>query len=184
MDDNNDDINLNDDNNLSDDEKLMYTIANDIFESPKNLSTKDELYSAGRVAIKAFKDSDIDGSGELDFNEMKRLCVDMGLPMSNNEEEEIIKMDKDGSNTLDLNEWLSWWLTRVSCLPNPAKQQEAIARNTFKKFDKDGSGNIDRSECELLLKALQIFVIIIIGIIGLINSTISDLLIVSILKLF
>jgi len=156
MDDNNDDNVYNDDNmiNMNDDDKLMYTIANVIFESPKNLSTKDELYSAGRVAMAAFKDSDIDGSCELDFNEMKRLCIEMGLPMSSNEEEEIIKMDKDGSNSVDLNEWLSWWLTRVSCLPNPAKQQEAIARNTFKKFDKDGSGNIDRSEFELLLKAL------------------------------
>jgi Ca2+-binding EF-hand superfamily protein len=87
--------------------------------------------------MKAFKDSDIDGSNELDYNEMKRLCEEMGLPMSNNEEEEILKMDKDGSNTLDLQEWLSFWLKRVSCLPNPAKQQEAIARNTFNKFDKE-----------------------------------------------
>lgn len=146
----NDKINLLDDDNSI----LMYELANEIFDSPKNLSSKDELYTAGRVAMKAFKDSDIDGSNELDFNEMKRLCEEMGLPMSGNEEEEILKMDKDGSNSLDLQEWLSWWLKRVSCLPNPAKQQEAIARNTFNKFDKDGSGLIDKTEFVLLLEAL------------------------------
>lgn len=169
MDNNNDNMKENDDdndndhmkenddnnnNNTNDDDGLMYKLANEIFESPKNLSTKEELYMAGRVALKAFKDNDYDGSGELDFNEMKRLCLEMGLQMSNNEEEELAKIDKDGSDALNLNEWLSWWLLRVSCLPNPGKQQEAIARNTFKKFDKDGSRNIDKKEFELLLDAL------------------------------
>jgi hypothetical protein len=39
-------------------------------------------------------------------------------------------------------------------LPNPAKQQEAIARNTFKKFDKDGSGFLDLEELRALIDSL------------------------------
>lgn len=147
----NDNIDNIDSNN---DDTMLNALIDEIFESPKNLSSKDELFTAGRLAIKAFKESDIDGSNELDFKEMKRLCEEMALPMSNNEEEELIKMDNDGNNNIDLYEWLSFWLKRVSCLPNPAKQQEAIARNTFNKFDKDSSGLIDKKEFELLLEAL------------------------------
>ena len=43
---------------------------------------------------------------------------------------------------------------RVGCLPNPAKQQEALARNTFKKFDTDGSGELDMNELRELFVAL------------------------------
>ena len=39
-------------------------------------------------------------------------------------------------------------------LPNPIKQQEAIARNTFKTFDTSGDGSLDTSELGTLLKKL------------------------------
>ena len=51
-------------------------------------------------------------------------------------------MDNDGSGSLDEEEWITWWLRRASSQPNPAKQQEVIARNTFSKFDFDGSNTI------------------------------------------
>jgi Ca2+-binding EF-hand superfamily protein len=94
------------------------------------------------------------GDGELNFKELKRMCEDLGLPLEDSEEEELGKKDKDGSGTLDLDEVMCWWLQRVGCLPNPAKQQEALARNTFRKFDNDGSGSLDVGEMKKLFVAL------------------------------
>lgn len=65
-----------------------------------------------------------------------------------------MKMDADDSGSISIEEWLAWWLKRVSCLPNPVKQQESIARNTFKKFDVDKSGTLEMSELNELLKSL------------------------------
>ena len=76
-----------------------------------------------------------------------------------------MKIDADDSGEIGMEEWISWWLKRVSCLPNPLKQQEAIAKNTFRKFDTDNSGCLDSSELEELITSLgtvntQLFAII------------------------
>lgn len=39
-------------------------------------------------------------------------------------------------------------------MPNPLKQQEAIARNTFNKYDTDSSGCLDITELTLILNEL------------------------------
>lgn len=96
----------------------------------------------------------MDHNGTLTVDELCNLCNDMGLPMEVDEEEAMFKMDTDGSGGLSIEEWCSWWLKRVSCLPNPAKQQEAMAQNTFNKFDADQSGSIDASELENIISAL------------------------------
>jgi len=91
-------------------------------KSPKNLATEVELREQARIAINYFKEADTDGGGSLSFQELKRLCDQMGLPMENDEEEMLMKMDTDDSGALDIDEWGFWWLGRVSSLPNPAKQ--------------------------------------------------------------
>ena len=65
-----------------------------------------------------------------------------------------MKIDADDSGQISMEEWISWWLKRVSCLPNPLKQQEAIAKNTFKKFDIDDSGTLEVSELQELITSL------------------------------
>ena len=65
-----------------------------------------------------------------------------------------MKIDADDSGQISVEEWITWWLRRVSCLPNPLKQQEAIAKNTFKKFDTDDSGSLDTSELHSLIESL------------------------------
>lgn len=126
----------------------------DIMASSKNLATEIELKEQAKVALNLFMQSDIDGSETLSFNELKTLCDMAGLPMEVDEEEALIKMDKDDSGSLDIEEWTTWWLTRVSALPNPIKQQEAVARNTFVKFDADGSGCLDTAELSKLISTL------------------------------
>jgi len=134
------------------DEFLSYYVKQQLFDR-KNLSSEEELQQQALVIYKAFVVAD-NGDGELNFKELKRMCEDLGLPIEDSEEEDLGKKDKDGTGTLDLDEVMCWWLQRVGCLPNPAKQQEALARNTFKKFDNDGSGSLDVVEMKKLFIAL------------------------------
>ena len=66
----------------------------------------------------------------------------------------LMKIDADDSGQISQEEWIGWWLKRVSSLPNPLKQQEAIAVNTFRKYDFDGSGSLDCSELNELIYSL------------------------------
>eukprot|EP01039_Chlorochromonas_danica_P011273 gene11273-12573_t len=125
-----------------------------VLQSPRNLASQEELLEQARVALKRFLEADVDSSGSLSFQELQRLCEAMGLPMEEEEEEALSKLDEDGNGSLDVQEWVLWWLRRVSALPNPLKQQEAIARNTFAKFDLDHSGYLNASELSDLLDLL------------------------------
>lgn len=74
----------------------------------------------------------------------------------------LMKIDADDSGQISMEEWITWWLRRVSCLPNPLKQQEAIAKNTFRKFDVDQSGSLDVYELRELISNLGERIIILI----------------------
>jgi Ca2+-binding EF-hand superfamily protein/ankyrin repeat protein len=126
----------------------------EITRNPKNLASEIELFEQGRMALKYFLQYDTDHSQTISFDELKLLCDHLGLPMEDDEEEMLLKLDKDGNGTLDLYEFISWWLKRISSLPNPAKQQEAIAKYTFSQYDTDKSGFLDRSELRNLIEAL------------------------------
>mmetsp|Transcript_5040 Transcript_5040/g.5513 ORF Transcript_5040/g.5513 Transcript_5040/m.5513 type:complete len:688 (+) Transcript_5040:53-2116(+) len=126
----------------------------DILQNPRNLASETELHEQGSLALKYFKEYDLDHSNSLTFNELKLLCEHLGLPMERDEEEALLKLDQDGNGTLDLFEFISWWLKRISTLPNPMKQQEAIAKYTFSKYDEDHSGFLDHTELGNLIEAL------------------------------
>ena len=154
---------------------------------PKNLATESELVEYANSALSAFLEADADSTETLTSPELIRLCSNMGLPMEDDEEEgeklsmnaesfvikifninqrlilfhityaAFMKIDADDSGQISVEEWISWWLKRVSCLPNPLKQQEAIARNTFRKFDTDETGSLDTSELHELINSLGIW---------------------------
>jgi hypothetical protein len=65
-----------------------------------------------------------------------------------------LDIDKDG--TLEHHEYLEWWLRRISRQPGLANQQRVLAKNTFNKFDIDGSGAIDCSEFSSLVVSLGV----------------------------
>ena len=134
------------------DDFFSYYVAQQVSEV-KNLASEVELHEQARIAHQAYVALGTD-DGELSFKQLKQLCEGLGLPLEASEEEDLGKKDRDGSNTLDVDELMTWWLLRVGCLPNPAKQQEALARNTFKKFDTDGSGELDMNELRELFVAL------------------------------
>ena len=136
------------------DESQLSEIVEEVLQNPKNLATKTELNEQGKVALKLFIENDSDCSNFLNFEELKKICDFMGLPVEEDEEEALNKIDTDQSGSLSIVEWISWWLKRISNYPNPLKQQESIALNTFRKFDKDNSGYLDAEEFQNLLSAL------------------------------
>jgi Ca2+-binding EF-hand superfamily protein len=135
-------------------QELIAKCVADAFSSSRNIATEGELTEQAQLAVTNFRLADKDLSGTISFDELPALCSFMGLPLEQDEEEMLFAMDKDASGVLELPEWLEWWLGRVSCLPNPLAQQEALARNVFKKFDRDGSRGIDTTEINELFVSL------------------------------
>jgi Ca2+-binding EF-hand superfamily protein len=136
--------------------KEIEALIEEVFKSPLTISTIDELKQQAKSAYLSYCYADSDQNGILTADEILILCERMGLKAGIDEEETLMKMDDDGSYTVDIEEWLRWWLTRVSKLPNPIKQQEIIARNTFQRFDKDGSNSMDVSEFKDLVESLGV----------------------------
>lgn len=118
-----------------------------------NLCSEVELKEQAAIAKKAFVDAD-NGDGEVNFDELKKICRALGVKLSEEEEEAMANIDTDGTGTLDIVEWLTWWLKKVGSSPNPAKQMEVLAQVTFNKFDTDNSGSIDKAEFRALIKDL------------------------------
>jgi len=59
----------------------------------------------------AFKKYDIDGDGSIHLDELRKALTTRGEPMTNEEVDEFFKeMDKDGSGTIDFEEFISWML--------------------------------------------------------------------------
>ena len=132
----------------------MDTLIEEILHDPINLATEQELREQLSQCIVAFEKSDRDGNHVLTIDEISNVCNYMGAPMEDDEEEQLRRMDKDDSGTVDEDEWCRWWLKRISQRPNPEKQQQVIARHTFSSYDIDGSGSIDATEFKSLIEKL------------------------------
>ena len=87
------------------------------YASNTNLSTEIELQEQAAIAQSAFVEAD-NGDGEVNFEELKKICEKLGLDLDKDEEEAMIKIDRDGTGTLNIEEWLTWWLKRVGTSPN------------------------------------------------------------------
>jgi len=123
------------------------------FNLTSNLATEAELNQQAKIALRAYREAD-NGDNELNFDELRVLMQNLGLPLENDEEKALAGMDTDGTGTLSVEEWLIWWLKRVGQSPNPAKQMGALAKYTFQQFDVDSSGAIDRQELRQLISSL------------------------------
>eukprot|EP01041_Mallomonas_annulata_P004111 gene4111-8169_t len=135
---------------------LQRDVINEILDMPSCLSTPKELEAQALLASRAFSESDADNNGTLSLEEITKMCEIMGLPIDMDDNDYFDRIDADGSDTLSELEFLKWWLIRVSKLPGTQSQQEVMARNTFKRFDENGSGDLSISELSKLASILGV----------------------------
>jgi hypothetical protein len=63
-----------------------------------------------RVIAKAFSMFDTDGSGSIDFNELRGVCKQIGVPMTDDDlRAAMAEIDEDGSGELDKKEFKAWF---------------------------------------------------------------------------
>jgi len=54
----------------------------------------------------------MNSGGNITLDRLRPLCEEMGLPVCDDEDEMMDKMDGDDSGTLEKAEWIEWWLNR------------------------------------------------------------------------
>jgi Ca2+-binding EF-hand superfamily protein len=134
-------------------ESVVKKAIDKILMDPKNLATPLEMEQQAKAAVTALEKSDVNRDYIVDHSEIRKLCELLGLPIDD-EDDSLLQLDTDQSGQLESEEFLVWWLTRVSQQPNSSKQQEIMAKNVFKRYDIDNSNTISALEFENLVKDL------------------------------
>ena len=83
----------------------------------------------------------------MNFDELKDFKA-LGVKLSQEEEEAMANIDTDGTGTLNIVEWLTWWLKKVGSSLNH-QTDGSFGSVTFNKFDEDNSGSMNRASLEL-----------------------------------
>jgi len=114
-----------------------------------------------------FSKYDLDGSGNIDRDELEKIFEEVNYKPSN---EIMCQLDPDGSGTISFMEFVNAFDIWDGILKNDSKrmdephkagpkvtlsqQQMAKARETFSKYDSDGDGTISSKELFDILKGL------------------------------
>merc|ERR1711865_142503 len=93
-----------------------------------------------------FKAIDIDGSGEIDYDEFFEMIKEPRSPYADSL---FTLIDADGSGSIDFEEMMQ--VLATYCMYS----KEDILTFCFDVFDKDGSGAIDEEEFMTLCKAVN-----------------------------
>jgi Ca2+-binding EF-hand superfamily protein len=102
----------------------------------------------------AFNLIDTDASGMLDRDEMWRLMSLMGNPCNDTEMDSLMdELDADGGGLVDINEFKDYWSEKSAELSKFAENTRTL-QEAFASIDTDGSGFLDRSEVEKLLRLM------------------------------
>jgi len=73
--------------------------------------TEEEKLEQKPIVEKMFLELDADGSGMLDMDEIKQLCMDLGLDLSEDEYGMVMeKIDEDKSGECDFDEFFEWYV--------------------------------------------------------------------------
>ena len=79
-------------------------------ETPARTPSEEEIAMKRVLTEPMFRKLDLDGSGELDHEEMKVMFKNLGLELTEEEEKEVMRqIDLDGSGEIDYEEFLAWF---------------------------------------------------------------------------
>lgn len=98
-----------------------------------------------------FAKYDKDKSGYIGLGELRTIMLDLGLEIDAGAlTNEFVTLDADGSGKVSLEEFATWWSTRMSQMMSangaPDSTFDATVKFVFTQYDKDGSGQMDSSE--------------------------------------
>ena len=100
--------------------------------------------------LETFSKLDVDHNGSLDFGEIRQLLQNLGDPDDHTDakvEELKTLLDTNNNNTIDINEFTTWYVSSESRL-------KAETKLVFDEFDLDKSGTIDVSEVRQVVAML------------------------------
>jgi hypothetical protein len=80
----------------------------------------------------AFAMFDVDGSGEIDRDELSSVAKELGVPLSESDLDDAMKqMDADGSGEVDLQEFAGWYKSLTSSNSGAPSKLELIKLNSM-----------------------------------------------------
>ena len=83
---------------------------------------------------KVFDRHDADGNGTIDAQELEKVMAELGISLDTGQQAEVLrKLDKDGSGTISMEEYLQW-------------HELYDLQSEFNEFDRDSSGSINKRE--------------------------------------
>jgi len=89
--------------------KMLDTMGAVSPNKPKVLDADEETLLLSMVQ-NMFEKTDVDGSGQLDKEEVSELCVNLGLNISEEQVTQVMAvMDADGSGEVDFDEFFAWY---------------------------------------------------------------------------
>eukprot|EP01052_Picozoa_sp_SAG31_P023239 SAG31_NODE_1903_length_6956_cov_3.288902_8_plen_296_part_00 len=109
------------------------------------------------AVMRLFRETDLDGSGFLDEEEITALCNKMGIMLSaKGIKAAMNEMDADGSGEVDFEEFNEWWAVNggESLRRFPPAEPEPAVVKLFKQTDTDGSGSLDAQEIASMCKRM------------------------------
>ncbi|EKX40083.1 hypothetical protein GUITHDRAFT_75881 [Guillardia theta CCMP2712] len=110
--------------------------------------TEEEIRERAR---EIFNKYDEDGSGQIDFDELKALMTSLHIQVSDEELTHMAaELDVDGSAEIEILEFEEMLFKMYHSKDKEVEK----AREVFNRFDKDDSGALDPSEFRLCLRDL------------------------------
>ena len=98
----------------------------------------------------AFNLFDADGSGSIDYRELKAAMKALGIKVNKEELKKMVTdVDADGSGSVEFDEFLAMMTTKMH--PDDTKEDYA---KVFKMFDDDGTGKISFQNLKRVAKEL------------------------------